>query len=257
MDDMFWISHGASVERPTAPWLYRRSATQEIVELAMIHGSEVALPTHFHDEDQITFVLSGQRRFRIGGGLIELCPGQGVFIKAGTPHSSLPEPEGVICFNAYLRAGGSRLSRLVEEMARHWHKEGYFSLVDLAGMVRAHRQGAADGASVSSTVSPLCAQGTICDAAERARMSREGFSRSFRRTHGVPPSVFRSMTKLNKARLLLRAGTPLAAVAAETGFADQSHLGRCFRRAFGVTPGHYRAEWNWSHSFQTGSRRGF
>jgi mannose-6-phosphate isomerase-like protein (cupin superfamily) len=116
MDDFFWISHSASSECSTGPWLYRRSATQEIVELAMVHGSAVALPTHFHDEDQITFVLSGQRRFRIDGGLIELRPGQGAFITAGTPHSSLAEPEGVVCFNAYLSAGVSALSRLVEDM---------------------------------------------------------------------------------------------------------------------------------------------
>ncbi|HEX3990128.1 MAG TPA: AraC family transcriptional regulator, partial [Acetobacteraceae bacterium] len=133
-----------------------------------------------------------------------------------------------------------------------------FSLVDLAAMVRAHREGAAVGASGASTVVlHLCAQDTVRDAAERACMSREGFSRSFRRTHGVPPSVFRSMTKLNQARLLLRAGIPLAAVAAEAGFADQSHLGRGFRRTFGVTPGQYRADWNRSHPFQTGARPGF
>jgi AraC-like DNA-binding protein len=44
---------------------------------------------------------------------------------------------------------------------------------------------------------------------------------------------------LNRARRLLRAGEPIAAVAAETGFADQSHLGRLFRRTFGTTPGAY------------------
>lgn len=257
MDDFFWISHSASSNCSTGPWLYRRPATQEIVELAMVHGSEVALPTHFHDEDQITFVLSGQRRFRIADGLIELRPGQGAFITAGTPHSSLPEPEGVVCFNAYLRAGVSVLSRLVEDMARHWRRDGCFSLPDLAGMVRAHRQGSADDVGVPSTVLPFCASGTVCDAAERACMSREGFSRRFRRAHGVAPSVFRSLTRLNEARLLLRAGIPLAAVAAEAGFADQSHLGRCFRNTFGVTPGRYRADWDRSHPFQTGKRPGF
>jgi hypothetical protein len=29
-------------------------------------GFDVALPIHFHDEDQITFVISGRRRFIIG-----------------------------------------------------------------------------------------------------------------------------------------------------------------------------------------------
>ncbi|NUB21797.1 helix-turn-helix domain-containing protein, partial [Azospirillum formosense] len=74
-----------------------------------------------------------------------------------------------------------------------------------------------------------------------AGMSREGYTRRFRKTHGVPPHAFGLQERLNEARLLLRAGEPIAAVAADTGFTDQSHLGRCFRRAFGVTPGRYRA----------------
>jgi AraC-like DNA-binding protein len=48
------------------------------------------------------------------------------------------------------------------------------------------------------------------------------------------------MRRLNKARDLLRAGQTIADVAFEMGFADQSHLGRWFKRAFGITPGLYR-----------------
>jgi AraC-like DNA-binding protein len=39
---------------------------------------------------------------------------------------------------------------------------------------------------------------------------------------------------------LLLAGFPIADVAAQTGFADQSHLTRRFKRVVGVTPGQYR-----------------
>jgi AraC-like DNA-binding protein len=81
---------------------------------------------------------------------------------------------------------------------------------------------------------------TVGQAAQLAGMSREGFSRRFRRLQSMPPLRFRLAEKLNDARKLLRAAEPIAAVAAETGFSDQSHLGRCFRRAFGVTPGQYR-----------------
>ncbi|MCK1711279.1 helix-turn-helix domain-containing protein [Bradyrhizobium sp. 143] len=57
------------------------------------------------------------------------------------------------------------------------------------------------------------------------------------RSHGMSPGAFRAMHRLNDARELLRRGESIAGVAAETGFADQSHLGRFFRRAFGITPG--------------------
>src|SRR5437660_81246 len=41
-------------------------------------------------------------------------------------------------------------------------------------------------------------------------------------------------------RVLVRDGVTLAAAAAETGFADQSHLTRVFARQFGFTPGAWR-----------------
>ncbi|MFS2116612.1 helix-turn-helix domain-containing protein, partial [Herbaspirillum frisingense] len=39
---------------------------------------------------------------------------------------------------------------------------------------------------------------------------------------------------------LLAAGHDPAQVAADAGFADQSHLGRWFRRAYRITPAAYR-----------------
>jgi AraC-like DNA-binding protein len=44
---------------------------------------------------------------------------------------------------------------------------------------------------------------------------------------------------VNRAKQLLAAGQSIALVAYETGFADQSHLTRHFKRLFGLTPGQY------------------
>jgi len=60
-----------------------------------------------------------------------------------------------------------------------------------------------------------------------------------RRELGVSPHAFRVLARLNLARHLLRRGEPIAAVAADAGFSDQSHLTRLFRRTFGTTPGVY------------------
>jgi AraC-like DNA-binding protein len=43
-----------------------------------------------------------------------------------------------------------------------------------------------------------------------------------------------------RARDLLRSGVPIAEAALRTGFVDQSHLNRHFKRIIGVTPGQYR-----------------
>lgn len=73
-----------------------------------------------------------------------------------------------------------------------------------------------------------------------ARLSPFHLTRAFRRATGLPPHAFLLQTRLARARILLRAGLDLPAVASETGFADQSHFTRHFRRAFGITPGAYR-----------------
>jgi transcriptional regulator GlxA family with amidase domain len=44
------------------------------------------------------------------------------------------------------------------------------------------------------------------------------------------------------AKSLLRAGLPIALVAAEAGFYDQAHLTRHFKRIVGLTPGRYATE---------------
>jgi AraC-like DNA-binding protein len=45
--------------------------------------------------------------------------------------------------------------------------------------------------------------------------------------------------RLAKAKRLLAADLPLRQIAAETGFADQSHFTRHFRKSYGVTPVQY------------------
>ncbi|HYD66940.1 helix-turn-helix transcriptional regulator [Azospirillum sp.] len=222
-------------------WDYWRPPGSSIVELGAVRGLDVALPAHFHDEDQLTFVLSGTRRFVIGDEVFEVAPGHGLHIPAGTPHGSLSEASEVVCINLYTPAGLHAARDLIASLARHWRRTGHIGWHDLTVLVDDHRCSAgslAGPAGGHAESEPWEAVGQV---ARRAGMSREGFSRQFKRRHGMPPHAFWLLQRLNDARRLLRAGEPIAAVAAETGFADQSHLGRCFRRAFGVTPGRYRA----------------
>ncbi|NUT93882.1 MAG: AraC family transcriptional regulator [Saccharothrix sp.] len=69
-----------------------------------------------------------------------------------------------------------------------------------------------------------------------AGMDRWAVARQFRAAFGTSPTRFRTMRQLDVARRLIRAGTPLGEVAVVAGFADQSHLTRMFKRAFGLTP---------------------
>ena len=64
--------------------------------------------------------------------------------------------------------------------------------------------------------------------------------RLFRERTGLPPHALQLAHRVRAARRMLEAGETIAATAAATGFADQSHLHRHFRRSLGVTPGEYQ-----------------
>ncbi|SDJ93247.1 transcriptional regulator, AraC family [Pseudomonas delhiensis] len=66
------------------------------------------------------------------------------------------------------------------------------------------------------------------------------FARVFRKATGLPPHAWVKQRRLEQARALLKGGCAPASVAAQLGYADQSHLSRQFKQAYGVAPGEYR-----------------
>lgn len=80
---------------------------------------------------------------------------------------------------------------------------------------------------------------TLVELAQLAGLSRFHFLRSFAKATGLTPHAFRLQARLHLARRLIQTGHPLAEVAAEAGFADQSHLTRLFTRSYGMAPGGY------------------
>ncbi|OLF53611.1 AraC family transcriptional regulator [Pseudomonas chlororaphis] len=71
-------------------------------------------------------------------------------------------------------------------------------------------------------------------------VDRFRLTRAFKAAYGLPPHAYLVQLRLAKARRLLAHGEQPAAVAMALGFADQSHLGRWFVRAYGMTPAAYR-----------------
>lgn len=65
------------------------------------------------------------------------------------------------------------------------------------------------------------------------------FLRIFQRAMGLPPHSYLIQMRIERAKRLLAAGRPIAEAAFDTGFTDQSHLNRHFKRLVGVTPGQY------------------
>jgi AraC-like DNA-binding protein len=71
-------------------------------------------------------------------------------------------------------------------------------------------------------------------------MSPFHLARVFRQAVGLPPHAYQNQLRLAHARTLLAQGFEVGYVAHATGFADQSHFTRQFKRYFLATPGSYR-----------------
>lgn len=68
--------------------------------------------------------------------------------------------------------------------------------------------------------------------------------RVFHNQVGFPPHEYQTQVRIAHARKLLLEGKPISHVALETGFCDQSHLSRNFKRIVGMTPGQFSSQRN-------------
>ncbi|MBB3352695.1 AraC-like DNA-binding protein [Rhizobium sp. BK049] len=85
-------------------------------------------------------------------------------------------------------------------------------------------------------------------------LDRFALSRHFRAAFATSPHRYLLMRRLQRAKALMAEGESFAGVAAATGFADQSHLNRHFKKTFGMTPGQWAAL---VHSAARHTMRGF
>lgn len=97
--------------------------------------------------------------------------------------------------------------------------------------------------TVRTIASEPAATSSLAELARAAGVSPYHLAHRFKEEVGVSPHMFRTCVRVACARLLLREGAALATVAAQCGFADQSHLHRWFTRLLGLTPGRYADAW--------------
>jgi AraC-like DNA-binding protein len=123
----------------------------------------------------------------------------------------------------------------------------------LAGLLRAHAAAGPAGPARLPGRAPTAVH-AVCDLlherltdppslaelAELTGLSQFSLLRAFRRDTGLPPHAYLNQLRVRRARQLLDGGLSPAEVAADTGFADQAHLTRHFKRVVGVPPAAYQ-----------------
>ncbi|KAA1426807.1 helix-turn-helix transcriptional regulator [Nocardioides antri] len=125
----------------------------------------------------------------------------------------------------------SRLALVVERLARHLAREEVDRSEPRApALVRRLRE-LLDAHVVDGI--------TLEEAARVLDAHPSHLVRAFRRETGIPPHRYLTGRRLDAARRRLLAGERPADVAVGTGFYDQAHLTRHFRRLLGVTPAEY------------------
>jgi len=76
--------------------------------------------------------------------------------------------------------------------------------------------------------------------AKIANLSPFHFIRVFSQYTGLSPHAYLVQVRTHRAKLLIEKGLRLTDIAYQSGFSDQSHLTRNFKRLMGYTPGQYR-----------------
>jgi len=84
---------------------------------------------------------------------------------------------------------------------------------------------------------------SIEEIATACKLSRSYFIRAFKSATGETPHRWLIQQRVQKAKDLLLGYLPIAEIALECGFSDQSHLTRVFSALIGMPPGAWRREY--------------
>lgn len=86
----------------------------------------------------------------------------------------------------------------------------------------------------------MCGKVNLEELARVAGLSRYHFLRVFQEQTGLPPHTYQNQLRVNRAKEMLAESMPIAQVAAELGFTDQSHFSRVFKQFTAATPRQYQ-----------------
>lgn len=238
----------------------------------MIRGPEAPPVMHSHDWPILSLHLIGKYEKLHDGGVVAISHSSAVFHPAGAQHANRVGDCGFeqidIEFDpAWLKVDVKPMaaSRLLFWMSGGTVALEARKLASLAAtranesqLLNATRQ-FVESAAVAETVPPPrwfdCVSAALnSDApppteqiAKRLSLNPAWLARSYRRATGEGMIETVRRKRVERATALLRySDIPLAQVAVETGFCDQSHMNRCVRALLHRTPAEVRTEAQWT-----------
>ena len=215
-------------------------------------------PEHDHASSQFSAVLAGSLVERIGGTRHCAGPGQVAAKLRGTVHSDCYGPNGAVLLSFRFRCEETAENAL-DGSGGNWRTARASGPALARNLACCLGDAGSDDFlwDVLSLVEPKCARARVPDwlrwvraqldmgaespdiasLAGQAGVHRVHLSKQFTRLFGVTPSVYRQrQMALRALRGLVDDHLAPAAAAHDAGFADQSHMARAIRAAFGTTP---------------------
>lgn len=220
------------------------------------------LGEHSHARGSISIVVGGALLERVGSETALARMGHAVVKPPELPHSnrfgsqgglliSVADPPGVAFERGWRWLAGHCAGRRAIAIAAALTEGDPFGEAQEQGweLVASVSRGAARSLAappewvneVKDRVAAAPRRPSLARLADTAGVHPAYLTKAFRAAFGYSISGFiRRLRSQRAADLLAQSDLGIAAIAAQTGFADQSHLCRIFRRELGVSPSAYR-----------------
>lgn len=251
----------------------------------VVHRGSVDMPEHSHELAYFTLVLDGTYFERFGTSASDHRPMTIIWHRAGISHKDKIGVQGARCFTVEIPGQrledlrglspvpldfsqhGTALAWLSARLFREFKDWDDSSDLIAEGLTLEMLGQAARVGRRSDQRPPkwLLSIGdrlndeflesiSTCELANEAGVHPVHLASVFRRFYGQTVGEYVQQLRVAHASRLLLGSRPLADIAYESGFTDQSHFNRLFKRHTGMTPGAFRRSLGCTYGKQSANR---
>ncbi|MGB6387237.1 MAG: AraC family transcriptional regulator [Terriglobales bacterium] len=209
-----------------------------------------ALGRHVHEEGYAALVLSGRYEEAGDRGRFQVKAGDAVFHEQFEAHLDRFSETGAVVLNLRLPFGRSYASGIAkvsdpDSIARVAERSCRDALALLFSVAASRTQQPADWPDVLAGALMQNPSLKLSQWGEKNGIAPWAVSRGFALVFGVSPEAFRARIRARHAlKSIQDTQAPLASIAAELGFSDQSHMTRSVKQLTGIGPQAWRSAAN-------------